>query len=235
MKLEDKVILVTGASDGIGKAISLRLAKEETNLALLARNEKRLKSVQERCKKGGAHKAELYLCDICNTKSLSDTVKKITTDFGKIDVLINNAGIWQKTKQVDELDESVVDKVIQTNLSGQIHLTRMVLPFLKEQKQSVIINVISKSGFAAQEGQSVYSASKWGMRGFTEVLKADLKGTGVRVAGVYQSGTNTDMFKKTGEEVPNEKFTKPEDLADVIYYMLSRPEKIWLHEVRVTY
>ena len=109
------------------------------------------------------------------------------------------------------------------------------MPELKNRKESAIINVSSKSGVVPQAGQSVYTASKYGVRGFTEVLKADLKGTNVRVAGIYQSGTNTKMFEKTGEDFPIQKFTDPADLAAVIVYMLSMPERIWLHDVRVEY
>ena len=133
------------------------------------------------------------------------------------------------------MPENVVDDVISTNLTALIHVTRLVIPILRKQKEAAIINVSSKSGVTAQAGQSVYSASKWGVRGFTEVLKIDLKNTGIKVAGVYQSGINTKMFEKTGEKVPSEKFTNPVDLAEVIVYILSQPEKIWLHEVRVEY
>jgi NADP-dependent 3-hydroxy acid dehydrogenase YdfG len=85
----------------------------------------------------------------------------------------------------------------------------------------------------AQAGQSVYTASKYGVRGFTEVLKVDLKDTNVKVAGVYQSGTNTNMFKKAGDDFSTDNFTNPADLADLIAYILSRPEKIWLHDVQI--
>ncbi|UCG95819.1 MAG: SDR family oxidoreductase [archaeon] len=236
MKLKNKVIVITGASDGIGKQISLRLAREGTRLALVARDEKRLKEVSEKAKELGAIDTKTYSCDVRQTKELEKTAKSIISDFNGIDVLVNDAGIWQKIMTVEKIEKEVVDEVIETNLTALIHITRMFLPNLKSRKEAAIINVVSKSGVVAQEGQSVYTASKYGARGFTEVLKADLRGTNVRVAGVYQSGTNTKMFEKAGEEnVPTEKFTNPADLADVVAYMLSLPEKIWLHDVRVEY
>ncbi|GFE48498.1 hypothetical protein So717_02510 [Roseobacter cerasinus] len=122
---------------------------------------------------------------------------------------------------------------LQTNLTGTIQLTRALLPALRARDDAAILNVISKSGVVAQAGQSVYTASKYGMRGFTEVLKADEAETGVRVAGLYQSGTNTEMFAKAGEEVPNHIFTEPQDLADVVVFMLPRPPKLWMHDVRI--
>ena len=122
---------------------------------------------------------------------------------------------------------------VQTNLTALMQLTRHVLPVLRQQEEAAILNVASKSGVVAQAGQSVYSATKYGVRGFTDVLKVDEAETGVRVAGLYQSGTNTGMFAKADEDVPNHIFTEPDDLADVVVFMLSRPPKLWMHEVRV--
>jgi len=233
MKLNNKIIVITGASDGIGKQIALRLAKESSKLALIARDEKKLDAVSTETKKLGAVDAKTYACDIRQTDKLESTIRLIISDFGTVDILISNAGIWQKLMPVDEISKDVVDDVIGTNLTALIHTTRLLLPTLRTRDEAAIINVISKSGVAAQEGQSVYSASKYGARGFTEVLKADLEDTNIKVAGVYQSGTNTKMFAKAGENFSTENFTNPSDLADVIAYMLTRPEKIWLHDVRV--
>ena len=233
MKLKNKIIVITGASDGIGKQIALRLAKESSKLALIARDEKRLVEVSKEAKKLGAIDVKIYACDIRQTDKLEITIKSIISDFGSIDILINNAGIWQKLMPVDKISKEVVDDVIETNLLALIHITRLLLPTLRTRDEAAIINVTSKSGVVAQEGQSVYTASKYGVRGFTEVLKIDLKDTNVKVAGVYQSGTNTRMFEKAGENFPTKKFTNPSDLADVIAYMLTRPDKIWLHDVRV--
>lgn len=235
MKLKNKIIVITGASDGIGKQIALRLAKEGTKLALIGRNEKRLAEVSKESKALGAVVAKSYVCDIRQTNKLERVVRKIISDFGSVDILINNAGVWQKLGPVETIKREVVEEVIATNLSALIHTTRLFLPVLKTRKEAAIINISSKSGVVAQEGQSVYSASKYGVRGFTEVLKADLKSGNVRVAGIYQSGTNTKMFEKVGNKPPVEKFTNPADLADVIAYMLSLPEKIWLHDVRVEF
>lgn len=236
MKLQNKTAIITGASDGIGRQVAIKLAEQRVNLALIGRDNFRLNQIKKAIKTlNSSLKVEIYSCDIRNNNQLAKTTKQIFSDFKDIHVLVNVAGIWQKIMPLEELPENVVDDVISTNLTSLIHITRLVLPILKKQQEAVIINVSSKSGVTAQVGQSVYSASKWGVRGFTEVLKTDLKNTHIRVAGVYQGGTNTKMFAKTGEKVPSEKFTNPADLADVIVYMLSRPEKIWLHEVRVEY
>lgn len=235
MKLKNKTVIITGGSDGLGKEIALKLAKEGVNLALVARNNVRLDEVKTECQKLGSGNVNVYSCDIRVTSNLENVIKEIINDFKKIDILINDAGIWQKMSPADQIDLETVEDVIQTNLISQIKITNLILPILRGQKEAAIINIISKSGMVAQEGQSVYTASKFGMRGFAEVLKAELKGSNIRVANVYQSGTNTKMFSKLDEIVPSEKFTNPADLADVVVFMLSRPEKIWLHEVGVEY
>ncbi|MCL4374933.1 SDR family oxidoreductase [Patescibacteria group bacterium] len=235
MKLKDKVIVLTGASDGIGKQIALKLAEKGVKLALIARNSSGLKTTQKAALNKGAAQVICYPCDLRKLNQINVVVEQILTDFTQVDVLLNVAGIWQKMMPLEQIEATVIDDVIQTNLTGLVHCTRLLLPYLKKQPEAAIVNVVSKSGVVAQAGQSIYTASKYGARGFTDVLKAYLKGTNVRVAGVYQSGTNTDMFAKVDEHPPVEKFTDPEDLADVIVFMLSRPPKIWIHELQVEY
>jgi len=233
MNLKNKVIVITWASEGIGKEIALRLAKENSKLALIARDEKKLVEVSKEAKKLGAVDVMIYPCDIRKTDKLELAIKTIISQFETIDILINNAGIWQKLMAIDEISKEVVDDVIGTNLLALIHTTRLVLPILRTREDSAIINVISKSGIIAQEWQSIYTASKYWVRWFTEVLKADLKNSNVKVAWIYQSWTNTKMFEKTGENFPTENFTSPSDIADVIAYMLTRPDKLWLHDIYI--
>ena len=111
------------------------------------------------------------------------------------------------------------------------------MPNLKRQEEAIIINDSSRSGYLAQAGQTIYAASKFGVTGFTEVLKVDLKGSNIRVAGIYQGGTNTDLFTKGGEAVDEirKTYTDPNDLADTIVFMLTRPPKLWIHDIRITY
>lgn len=233
MNIQQKTIVITGASEGIGKAIALRLATENTQLALIARNADKLREVADTAKQLGAENVNIYPCDISDSTALSRTCQAIQNDFPQTHVVINNAGIWQKQMPLDELSARTIDEVIQTNLSALIHLTRLFLPALRQADEAAIINVVSKSGVLAQAGQSVYTASKYGVRGFTEVLKEDLKNTPIKVAGIYQSGTKTQMFAKADEPINTDNLTRPEDLAEVVAFMLKQPKNIWLHDVRV--
>lgn len=235
MNIKDKVVVVTGASDGIGKQVALKIAKEGSNLALVARNEERLNQVKEECLKLGSPKVEIYVCDISKKEEVKQTVNKIISDFNSVDILLNIAGVWQKLNNLENIDDQTIDDVLDINLKGLIYMTKELLPVMKKDTESIILNVSSRSGIVANAQQSVYSASKWGVTGFTEVLKVDLKGTNIRVAGVYQGKTQTDIFSKTGDDVDISKGSKPDDLADVIVFMLTRPPQIWLHDVRIEY
>lgn len=233
MKIQNRVIVVTGASDGIGREIALRLATEGTRLVLVARNLQRLELVAKAAREAGAVEVGVYSCDISKSDEITKAANQILKDFTDVHIVINNAGIWQKLSQLDEIDDTVVEETIATNLTGMILLTKKLLPNLRLQEEAAIINIASKSGITAQDGQSVYTASKYGVRGFTDVLKNDLSDTSVRVAGVYQSGTNTGMFAKSNQDFPVESFSDPADLADIIAYMLTLPPKIWMHDVRI--
>lgn len=233
MQLTGKTVVVTGGSDGIGKHICLKLAIEGCRLAIIGRDTARLAEVAEVCATAGAPQVHTYACDIRDSGALQNTATAILSDFDAIDILINNAGIWHKTGPLDSIDSDMLLATVQTNLTALMQLTQHLIADLRKRDEAIILNVASKSGVVAQAGQSVYTATKYGVRGFTEVLKVDEAETGIRVAGLYQSGTNTAMFAKANEDVPNHIFTEPEDLADVVVFMLSRPPKIWLHDVRV--
>jgi NADP-dependent 3-hydroxy acid dehydrogenase YdfG len=234
MQLTHKTILITGASEGIGKATALCLAAKGARVICLARNMQKLSVVVKEISQNGGL-AEAVGCDLTDTAAIHRVVDEIASKY-QIDGLINNAGVWHKTGQLDEITDEVALTVMQTNLTGMILLTKAVLPHLRRAQEAIIINVSSRSGHSAQAGQSVYSASKYGVRGFTEVLRADLLDTPIRVAGVYQGGTNTHMFHTAGETWPVEKlqtFIPAEGLAEVIAFMAACPAQVWLPEVRV--
>ncbi|MFH1670950.1 MAG: SDR family oxidoreductase [Patescibacteria group bacterium] len=231
--LKDKVAVITGGNDGIGKQIALKLSKKGVKLALVARNEEKLKTTADEI---GADVAHIYVCDIKDSDQRKETVDQILKDFSGIDILINNAGIIHKLMPLEEMDEELIDDIIQTNLTGLILFTKLLLPTLKSSPEAAIINISSIAGILARPGFAAYSASKYGVRGFTDVLKADLKETNIKVAGMYQGGVNTDLFNKAGDtKRPLESYTEPDDLAEVISFMLSQPDKCWLHEIHVAH
>jgi len=235
MNLQKKVIVITGAGSGIGKEIALRLSKEKAKLALISLHEEKLNEVAKECKDYGAVDVKIYAVDITDTSKLEDTAFNILSDFKHVDVLINNAGVWQKLQPFYEIDSKTINRVINTNLTALIHMTRLFIDTLMDRDEAAIINISSKSGVTVQPGQSVYSASKYGVRGFTDVLRVDLKDTNVRVTGIYQGGTNTKLFEKAGENIITDNFINPSDLADVVAYILKQPPNIWINDIRIDY
>lgn len=237
MNISNKTIIVTGASEGIGKEIALALARKGADIALVARSKENLLKVLSEVNTLGAKNSKIYVCDLSVEKELKSTAQQIIADFqGNIIGLVNNAGIWQKKDILENISDEELAAVINLDLVGVIRFTKEILPSLKSRAESAIINISSRSGITAQAGQSVYTAAKWGVKGFTEVLKEDLKETGVHVAGVYQGGTNTTMFHKAGETWPQEKlqtFIPASELGEMISYMLTLPARIWLSEIHV--
>lgn len=237
MNIAGKTIVVTGASEGIGKEIALSLAKKGANIALVARNKSNLESVLNEVNTLGSNNSQIYVCDLANSKEIKSVATQIIADYGKDLIgLVNNAGVWQKKANLEDIPDDSITSIIDIDLTGLIRFTKEMLSTLKSTDESAIINISSRSGITAQPGQSVYSAAKWGVKGFTQVLKEDLQGTNVHVAGIYQGGTNTSMFNKAGEDWSQEKlatFIPANQLADVIVYLLSLPKQIWLSEIHV--
>lgn len=224
--MSKKRVVITGASDGIGKELAKLLA-HEYQLVLCGRNEARLSKVAKEC-----GDAEYHVFDLNDAAARKKAVT-IILENGEVDVLVNNAGIWQKVGDVETVDDETIEEVIATNLTAQIILTKMFLPSMRKKDGTAIVNIITKSGITAQVGQSVYSASKWGLRGFTDVLRNDVKDDPIRIGAIYQSGTNTKFFEKTGETFSTENFTDPKDIADAVAYMLSCPKHMWINEMRI--
>ena len=222
-----KRVLITGASDGIGRAIAECLAGNY-ELILFGRDIKKLADVGEAC--GGAR---TFAFDLNDHDARDNVLKQI----GDIDVLINNAGVWHKVGDLESISDERIVEVINTNLTSQILLTRALLPRLKKQSSARIINVSSKSGVKFPAGQSVYAASKHGMRAFTDVLREDMKASGsnVKVCGLYQAGTDTDMFSKADDPRDQSSYTKPKDLAHVVKLMIEQPDSLVLDHVEVNY
>lgn len=232
MNITGKTILIIGASDGIGRSIAIAVSKRNVNLILLGRDVTKLQDVKDICE-SNASKVTVCAFDITDNAALNVAVQSIKK-VGLVDIIVNNAGIWHKSTAVGELKPEMIESVITTNLTAQILLTRHFIDDMKD-RETAIINIISSAGMEGRAGRAAYAASKFGMRGFTEVLREETKENPIRIGAVFQGGINTKMFAKADEDMPTEKYSEPDDLADVVLFMLTRPPKLWLSEVRVTY
>ncbi len=222
-----KVILVTGAGDGIGRAIALELAKNGNILILLSKNEERLREVSSKIKD-----SRYFICDISNDARVNDIVTKLKTVYGRIDVLVNNAGVWMEG-ELEKNNADDIRKVLEVNTLGQIYVTKAVVPLMKKQKNGLIINIISQAGIQAKAERSVYNATKFGMTGFTRALQEELHKYGIRVSGVYPSKVRTELFSKVGVKKDMKGAMLPEDVAQLVGFLVSRPDNVEIPEIGI--
>src|SRR3989339_834428 len=140
MNLKNKIAVVTGASDGIGKEVCLKLAKEGVSLALIARDEGRLNEVKNKCIELGSPKVEGYICDISDNEKVKEAVNKILVDFNGVNILLNIAGVWQKLNLLENIPDEEIDSVIDIDLKGMIYVTKLFLKHFKEKadEESII-------------------------------------------------------------------------------------------------
>ncbi|MEJ7559660.1 MAG: SDR family oxidoreductase [Pedobacter sp.] len=167
-----KTIVITGASSGAGRAIALAFAEKRENLVLASRNFKELQEVADECEELGA-RVTIMACDVTEPGAMINLASSASDVSGSIDVWVNNAGVLA-VGAFDETPVEVLDQVIKTNLMGYIHGAHAVLPYFKKQGRGILINNISIGGFLPVPYGVGYSASKFGLRGFSAALKAEL-------------------------------------------------------------
>jgi NAD(P)-dependent dehydrogenase (short-subunit alcohol dehydrogenase family) len=212
MNLKGKVVLVTGSSSGIGKETAIRFAQKGCNVIITYNTEREEgEDVLNACLKYGD--AILLYLDVTDDRSIDQAVKAVE-GFGKIDILVNNAGIMRMGNLVLKSAEDITTEV-HTNLLGLIKVTRAFLPYFYRQKEGVIINIASGAGKSGYSRLSVYCATKFGVRGFTQALAAELP-VGIRVYCVNPGTTATRMTDYQGKN--------PKKVAEII--VLAAEEKL---------
>lgn len=225
---QEKVILITGASRGIGLAIAQKFAKDKAKLALndIPQSEAELKKVVEELKKQGID-AKYFLVDISKFEEVEKMMSQIQKDFGRLDVLVNNAGtIADRT--LAKMTKEEWQKVIDVNLTGVFNCTKLALPLLIPN-QGRIISISSIVGERGNFGQSNYAASKAGIIGFTKSLAKELGRFGVRVNAVCPGLIETRMIETMPEQVREMarrltclgRFGKPEEVANAVAFLAS--------------
>ena len=196
-KLQGKTIVITGASSGIGKAIALTLAKEGVNLVLAARREALLQDLASECESLGAN-AIAIRADVTLYPHVENLVNETINFFGGIDVWINNAAVGAVGK-FDEVPLDIHESVIKTDLIAYLYGAYAVLPYFKEQKKGMIVNMISLGGFVPDPFAVGYSTSKFGLRGFSGALRGELvEYPGIHVCDVSPAFIDTPGFSHAG-------------------------------------
>ncbi|HQQ78924.1 MAG TPA: SDR family NAD(P)-dependent oxidoreductase [Thermoanaerobaculia bacterium] len=211
MDLRDKVVLITGAGRGIGRAVALAFAFEGAKVALVGRTKKSLTEVQKELKELGATSAVLP-GDVSDEGDVARVVAATEQQLGTVDVLVNNAGVFA-TAPVDKMDALVFDHILAVNLRGPFLMARAVLPEMKARRRGHIVNVASTAGRRAFAGGGAYCASKFGLAGLSEAMMYEARTSDVRVSVVYPSTVATDLVRKAGMAFDEKKAIQPEDVA----------------------
>jgi short-subunit dehydrogenase len=226
----EPVILVTGGSSGIGEAVARLFAEHGYRVVLAARRLDRLDAVSGEIASLGGQAIGIQT-DLTVYADIQKLVAAALAQFGQVDVLVNNAG-FGRLKWLEELDPADdIQSQLRTNLEATILMTREVLPHMIERRSGHIINMASLGGFIATPTYTVYSASKFGVRGFTEALRREVGIYGIRVTGIYPGGVKTEFkqhtgaHRKTGRTTPASLRLEPEEVAQAILKTIKNPRR----------
>jgi len=239
MRLKNKTVVVTGASQGLGAVTAKKIADKGAHVILLARREEFLKNIQSDIQDDGGE-ASYYVCDIRDLDRVEKVAQQIIKESGSIDILINNAGVWTD----DELEKekpSLRKEAFDTNVLGHINVIEQFLPHLKERKEAIIFNVISSAAVSdISSGDNTnwksYGASKWGMKGYTHALRKSLRGTTIKVMQYFPGGFESNLYENANRENPHNQhwMMKTEDVADIILFALTRPSDVYMEKIVVS-
>ena len=225
-----KVVLITGASSGIGAACARLLGAREFEVILGARRQEKLQVLADEIKAAGGRALPLQ-ADITRLEDIRNLVAETLARHGRIDILINNAG-FGRMNWLENLDPSQdIERQIQTNLIGLIWLTREVIPQMIQRRSGHVINVASAASFVATPTYSIYAASKFGVRGFTDALRNEVSMFGVHVSGLYPGTVETEFQeqvgyqRRTGYQMPSSLVLEAEDVAQAVWKIIQKPRR----------
>ena len=225
--LENKIALVTGAARGIGQAIALQLASDGADLALCDVKAEWLADTLSKVNALG-RRAEGYAMDVANAAAVGEAVAKVLADFGRIDVLVNNAGITRDTLLI-RMTEEDWDAVLDINLKGAFLTTKAVVKSMMKQRSGAIVNIASVVGIMGNPGQANYTASKAGLIALTKTTAKEMGSRNIRVNAVAPGFIHTAMTDKLSEPVkdamlkmvPLGRLGEPEDVAKAVAFLAS--------------
>ena len=225
LRLNNKVALITGGNRGIGLAIARALAGEGCHLVITGRDPASLKKAAKEL----GRRVVPMACDVRDPEAVETVFAAIKGRFGRLDTLINNAGVAHANLSVAKLPLEAWREVIDTNLTGMFLVTRAALPLMK--RGSAIVNNLSIAAKTVFPGSSAYNASKHGALGFTNTLREELRGRGIRVIALMPGATDTDIWRTFWPKAPRNKMLSPATVARAVVNALTLPEDSTVEEL----
>ena len=238
MNMKDKVVIVTGASSGIGAATAKKLAKHGAKMVLTARRKERLIELKDEIEKDGGT-ALVVTGDVTKKSDYEDLVAQTLAKFGSIDVLINNAGLMPLS-YIKKLKTDEWEKMVDVNIKGVLNGVAAVLPTMIAHKSGHIINISSSAAHNYFPGGAVYCATKAAVKMFSEGLRQELAPKyGINVTSIEPGAVSTELMdtitdediKNQMEEMQKMTFLEAEDIAEAIYYALAQPDRANINDV----
>ena len=220
----NKVIVITGGSDGLGKAIAKQL--NDNQIVIVSHNESKVVNAAKELN------SDYRVCDITDYHQVKNTINSIINQYGKIDVLINNAGVWLAGELTENTYEQI-DRCIDVNTKGTIYMTKAVLNNMYQNKNGLIINVCSQSSFDNDAFSLVYNSSKWAIRGFNRSIQRAVSNKGVKVTGFYPGFMQTDLFKKAGNDYDTSTGLEVEKVAKAVKFIVDCDDDVTIPEMGI--
>ncbi len=239
VSVKDQIVLITGASSGIGEACARIFAQSGAKLILVARRQDRLEQLAEQLSKESGSQLHLLPLDVCDRSGVESALNQLPTPWSAVDILINNAGL---SRGLDKLHEASIqdwEEMIDTNIKGLLYMTRSLVPGMVSRGRGHVINIGSIAGHQTYPGGSVYCATKAAVKSISEGLKQDLLGTPVRISSVDPGMVETEFsnVRFHGDTERAKKVYKgltpltPDDVADVIFFCATRSPHVNISEV----
>jgi 3-oxoacyl-[acyl-carrier protein] reductase len=228
--LSNQIALVTGAGRGIGRSISSHLASMGATVVLCARSRKELDVLAGEISSAGG-KAVPLVCDVTELNSVEAAATEVQKTYGRLDVLVNNAGIGSFSAPLHELTPEAWEKVLNTNLRGVFYCIRAFAPIMTRQGGGHIVNISSLAGKNALPNGAAYAASKWGLNGLSYSVAEELRTKNIRVSVVCPGSVDTDLGPHAGKNAA--KMLKPDDVAHVIGMLVTQAPQSFVSEVLI--
>jgi len=221
----NRIGMISGSTRGIGLATAAEFLKDGDKVVIFCRHERHVKDSVKQLSTMAPGKNILGLVgDVREGKDVKRLVRRCLKDFGRIDVLVNNAGTGAY-KTIEETTEKEWNNILDTNLKGPFLLMREAIPIMKKQKSGIIINISSGLGVEGEANFSAYCASKFGLVGLTQVAAEETMGTGIRVYAVLPGAVNTSLFSGLGLDMDPSDLLAPEHVAKMIFEVAEGKKK----------
>jgi len=229
----EAVAIITGASKGIGRSISLGLAKLNYKTLLFARNETELIGLCDeiKVKYPNTPEPKYYVCNLLDSEKTSEILQSVIQEYSQIDILVNNAGIYQKGSYDNSLDDYT--KMLGVNLLAPFIFLKAIIPLMKEKGAGYIFNIASRAGKIGFANSGFYSSSKFGLVGLSESLYRELSLYNIKVTALCPSFVNTSMAIDAGAPVSPNEMIQSEDLANSIEFLLKLSKEAYVRELMI--